>query len=88
MLRNGHAEILPQYCFRSEFAEESWTQEYGCAEPDFSKMKEKVILRILIFVLIRITQIWIVEKSLRETLECYNQTHMDLMGTNGIGCEK
>ncbi|MGY5150881.1 MAG: thermonuclease family protein [Candidatus Nitrosopumilus sp. bin_6a] len=40
LLRNGHAEILPQYCFRSEFAGESWAQEYGCIEPDFSKMNE------------------------------------------------
>lgn len=39
LLRNGHAEILPQYCFRSEFTGESWAQEYGCAKPDFSKAK-------------------------------------------------
>lgn len=41
MLRNDHAEILPPYCFRSEFVGESWAQEYGCAEPDFSKMKKE-----------------------------------------------
>jgi len=41
LLRNGHAEILPQYCFRSEFTEESWAQEYGCAKPDFSKVEKE-----------------------------------------------
>ena len=39
LLRNGHAEILPQYCFTSEFTDESWAQEYGCSKPDLSKAK-------------------------------------------------
>jgi len=41
LLRNGHAEILPQYCFRSEFTEESWVQEYGCEKPNFSKVEKE-----------------------------------------------
>lgn len=41
LLRNGHAEIMPEYCFRSEFAGENWVQEFGCVEPDFSSVKEE-----------------------------------------------
>lgn len=39
LLRNGHAEILPQYCFTSEFTGEAWAQEFGCAKHDFSEAK-------------------------------------------------
>ena len=39
LLQNGHAEILPQYCFRSEFTAMPWAQEYGCTKPDFSKVE-------------------------------------------------
>ena len=30
LLDNGHANILTQYCKKSEFAAESWAKEYGC----------------------------------------------------------
>ena len=30
LLLNGHAKILNQYCIKSEFADESWAQQYGC----------------------------------------------------------
>ena len=30
LLRNGHAEILTQYCQKSEFRSESWAKEFGC----------------------------------------------------------
>ncbi|MCE2506963.1 MAG: thermonuclease family protein [Nitrosopumilaceae archaeon] len=39
LLRNGHAKILPRYCFTSEFAGESWAQEYGCPEPNFDNIE-------------------------------------------------
>lgn len=41
LLRNGHAKIMPEYCFESEFTGESWVQEYGCVKPDFSNVKEE-----------------------------------------------
>lgn len=31
LLLNGHANILTQYCSTSEFAEEKWAKEFGCA---------------------------------------------------------
>ena len=30
LLYNGHANILSQYCFSSEFSKEFWAQKYGC----------------------------------------------------------
>lgn len=30
LLYNGHANILKQYCSKSEFATESWAKKYGC----------------------------------------------------------
>lgn len=30
LLYNGHANILTQYCSKSEFASESWATKYGC----------------------------------------------------------
>jgi len=30
LLYNGHANILTQYCAKSEFASESWAKKYGC----------------------------------------------------------
>ncbi|PJB98468.1 MAG: calcium-binding protein, partial [Nitrosopumilales archaeon CG_4_9_14_0_8_um_filter_34_10] len=30
LLSNGHANILTQYCDKSEFSGESWAQSYGC----------------------------------------------------------
>jgi micrococcal nuclease len=30
LLRNGHAEILTQYCSTSEFAGEAWAKKFGC----------------------------------------------------------
>jgi len=30
LLDNGHANILTQYCTKSEFASESWARKYGC----------------------------------------------------------
>ena len=30
LLRNGHANILTQYCITSEFSGENWAQSYGC----------------------------------------------------------
>ena len=39
LLRNGHADILPQYCFRSEFTGESWAQEYGCVKPNLDDIQ-------------------------------------------------
>ena len=31
LLYNGYANIMTQYCSTSEFSEESWAQQYGCA---------------------------------------------------------
>ena len=31
LLYNGHANILKQYCSKSEFSGEAWAQKYGCA---------------------------------------------------------
>jgi len=31
LLDNGNANILTQYCKKSEFAKEDWAQKYGCA---------------------------------------------------------
>ena len=39
LLRNGHANILTQYCFTSEFTGESWAQEFGCAKPNLDNAK-------------------------------------------------
>lgn len=30
LLLNEHAEILTQYCIKSEFADETWAKKYGC----------------------------------------------------------
>jgi endonuclease YncB( thermonuclease family) len=30
LLENGHANILTQYCKKSEFASESWAKKFGC----------------------------------------------------------
>jgi hypothetical protein len=30
LLYSGHAEILTQYCARSEFSSEDWALEFGC----------------------------------------------------------
>ena len=30
LLSNGHANILTQYCKKSEFSSESWAKKYGC----------------------------------------------------------
>lgn len=30
LLQSGHANILTQYCSKSEFSGESWAQQYGC----------------------------------------------------------
>ena len=41
LLRNEHAEILPQFCFTSEFTGETWVQEHGCEKSDFSKVEKE-----------------------------------------------
>lgn len=33
LLYNGHASILTQYCFSSEFSGENWAKNYGCETP-------------------------------------------------------
>jgi micrococcal nuclease len=32
ILEVGHAVILPEFCGKSEFTEESWAQKHGCAD--------------------------------------------------------
>lgn len=41
LLYNGHANILKQYCSKSEFANEGWAKKYGC-ETKTQELKQQI----------------------------------------------
>lgn len=41
LLYNGHANILKQYCSKSEFSGEAWAQKYGC-ETKTQELKQQI----------------------------------------------